>query len=52
MAITRAVALDPLNPRAYRAAGSIDYAARRYEAAMQPLRRALELKPDITDAHA
>jgi TolB-like protein/Flp pilus assembly protein TadD len=51
-AVTRALALDPLNPRAYRAAGSIDYAARRYEAAMQPLKRALELKPDITQAHA
>lgn len=52
MAIARAVALDPLNPRAYRAAGSIDYAARRYVAAMVPLKRALELKPDITNAHA
>jgi len=51
MAVTRALALDPLNPRAYRAAGSIDYAARRYAAAMGPLRRALELKPDITGAH-
>ena len=51
MAVTRSIALDPLNPRAYRAAGSIDYAARRYEAAMRPLRRAIELKPDITGAH-
>ena len=51
-AVTRAIALDPLNPRAYRAAGSVDYAARRYEAAIQPLKQALKLKPDITNAHA
>ena len=52
MAVSRAIALDPLNPRAYRAAGSIDYAARRYAEALVPLKRALELKPDITNAHA
>ena len=52
MAVTRAIALDPLNPRAYRAAGSTDYAARRYASAMRPLKRALELKPDITGAHS
>ena len=51
-AIERAVALDPINARVYRAAGSIDYAARRYSEALPPLRRALELNPKISNAHA
>lgn len=50
-AIERAVLLDPLNPRAHRAAGSIDYSARRYARAIAPLRRALQLNPKITNAH-
>ena len=33
-AIQRALALDPINARVHRAAGSIDYAARRYEEAL------------------
>ncbi len=51
-AILRALALDPLNPRTHRAAGSIDYSARRYEAAIQPLNRALALNPKISNARA
>jgi TolB-like protein/tetratricopeptide (TPR) repeat protein len=51
-AILRALALDPLNPRTHRAAGSIDYSARRYEAAIQPLNQALALNPKISNAHA
>ena len=51
-AIQRALALDPINARVHRAAGSIDYAARRYEEALPPLRRALELNPQISNAHA
>ncbi|MEO7240826.1 MAG: TIR domain-containing protein [Sphingomicrobium sp.] len=50
-AIARAVALDPLNPRAHRAEGSIAYAARRYTDALPPLNRALELKPDLANTH-
>jgi TolB-like protein/Tfp pilus assembly protein PilF len=50
-AIERAILLDPLNPRAHRAAGSIDYSARRYARAIPPLRRALQLNPKITNAH-
>lgn len=50
-AIGRAILLDPLNPRAHRAAGSIEYAARRYASAIAPLRKALEISPKITDAH-
>ncbi|MEO5973129.1 MAG: hypothetical protein ABIP91_07190, partial [Sphingomicrobium sp.] len=51
-AIAKAVLLDPLNPRAYRAEGSIAYAARDYAAALRPLERALELKPDLAITHS
>ncbi len=51
-AASRAIALDPLNPRAHRAAGSIAYAARDYAGALAPLARALQLNPQITNAHA
>ena len=48
----RSVVLDPLNARAFRAQGSIDYAARRYGDALNPLKRAVELNPKISFAHA
>jgi len=51
-AIERAVALDPLNPRSHRAAGSIAYAARDYDDSIGHSRRALELNPAITNANA
>jgi len=51
-AISRALALDPLNPRTFRASGSIDYAARRYAEALAPLDRALKMNPNMTNAHA
>jgi len=51
-AIARAVALDPLNPRAHRAAGSIGYAARDFDGAIGHLRRALELNPTMTNVNA
>jgi TolB-like protein/Tfp pilus assembly protein PilF len=51
-AVLHALALDPLNPRTYRAAGSIDYSARRYQAALDPLNRALALNPQMSNAHA
>lgn len=51
-AIARALALDPLNPRTYRASGSINYAARRYADALPPLERALKLNPKMTSANA
>ena len=50
-AITRAIALDPLNPRTHRAAGSIAYAARHYAAAIPPLQRGLQLNPELSNAH-
>ena len=49
-AITRAIALDPLNPRAFRAAASIEYAARRYRAVIAPATRALELNPNMANS--
>jgi len=51
-AIQRAVILDPLNPRAFRAQGSVAYAARRYADALPPLRHALELNPKMNFAHS
>lgn len=51
-AIDRAVLLDPLNPRAFRAQGSVAYAARHYADALPPLQRALELNPKMTFAHS
>ena len=51
-AIARALALDPLNPRTYRASGSINYAARRYADALPPLDRALKMNPKMTNANA
>jgi TolB-like protein/tetratricopeptide (TPR) repeat protein len=51
-AVERAVLLDPLNPRAFRAQGSVAYAARRYADALSPLRRALQLNPKMDFAHS
>lgn len=51
-AIEDALALDPLNPRTHRAAGTIAYASRRYADAVAQHRRAIELNPAISNAHA
>jgi len=51
-AIDRALALDPLNPRTHRAAGTIAYASRRYEDAIPEYRRALELNSKMSNANA
>jgi TolB-like protein len=50
-AAERAVLLDPLNPRAFRAQGSVALAGRRFADALPPLRRALQLNPNMTFAH-
>jgi Flp pilus assembly protein TadD len=50
--VRRALVLDPLNPLIYRAAGSIEYAARRFVASLSPLTRALEMNPRMSRAHA
>jgi TolB-like protein/Tfp pilus assembly protein PilF len=51
-AMKRALALDPLNPLIFRAAGSIEYAARRFAESIAPLRQALSMNPKMTRAHA
>jgi len=51
-AMQRALLLDPLNPLIHRAAGSIEYAARNYAAVIPPVRKALELNPRMSRAHA
>jgi TolB-like protein/Tfp pilus assembly protein PilF len=51
-ALNKAVALDPLNPRAYKALGQALYAARRYDESIPQLRHALELSPGMNSAHA
>ena len=51
-AVDSAVQLDPLNPRAYRAAASVRYAGRDYAGAIPLARRALQLNPRLSNAHA
>jgi TolB-like protein len=51
-AVERAVLLDPLNARAFRAQGSVAYAGRRFAAALAPLGHALQLNPKMTFAHS
>lgn len=51
-AIQRAESLDPLNPRTYRAHGSILVAARRYADAIPPLEKALTMNPKLSTARA
>jgi TolB-like protein/tetratricopeptide (TPR) repeat protein len=51
-AIERALMLDPLNPRAHRAAGTVAYASRRYSDAVDRYRRSIELNPAISNSHA
>ena len=51
-AIAADLILDPLNARSHRASGSIDYAARNYQAAIPPLQRALQLNPLLGNTHA
>lgn len=51
-AIERALLLDPLNPLIHRAAGSIEYAARRYAESIPHARQALTLNPRMSRANA
>jgi tetratricopeptide (TPR) repeat protein len=50
-AIGRAQKLDPLNAGVFRNAGSIEYAARNYDAALAALRAALSINPDQSGVH-
>ena len=51
-AIERALSRDRLNPLIHRAAGTIEYAARRFTESIPPLRHALEMNPKLSRAHA
>lgn len=51
-AITRATTLDPLNARAFRLAGEVEYTARNYAAAIAPIEKALTLNPKMGVARA
>ncbi len=51
-AIGRAAVLDPLNPRTWRAAGSIALASGRPHEALAGYDRALALNPEMANAHA
>ena len=51
-AMQRALRLDQLNPLIHRAAGSIEYAARNWEASIPPVRKALAMNPKLSRAHA
>ena len=47
-----AMMLDPIDPRARRAARQRAYASKRYADAVEEYRRSLELNPAISNAHA
>lgn len=51
-AIQRALLRDRLNPLIHRAAGAIEYAARRYAASIPHLRQALQMNARMSRAHA
>ena len=51
-ALDAALVRDPLNPLIHRAAGNIAYAARRFDASLAPLRKALAMNPKLSRAHA
>jgi len=51
-AMQRALVLDKLNPLIHRAAGSVEYAARRYPRSIPPLQQALSMNPRLSRAHA
>ncbi|MGQ0385016.1 MAG: TIR domain-containing protein [Gammaproteobacteria bacterium] len=51
-AMERALVLDKLNPLIHRAAGSTEYAARRYADSIPHLRQALAMNPKMSRAHA
>lgn len=51
-AMQRALSRDVLNALIYRAAGTVEYAARRFEASIPSLRKALQMNPEMPRAHA
>jgi TolB-like protein len=51
-AIERALTLDPLNALVHRLAGTVHYAAGRYDQAMSHLRETLKIKADLSETRA
>lgn len=51
-AVTRAMELDRLNPRAFRAGGLVSYGARQYATAIPLSQQALTLSPSLRNARA
>ena len=51
-AIERALSRDGLNALIHRAAGTIEYAARRFNESIPPLRKSLQMNPGMPRAHA
>jgi tetratricopeptide (TPR) repeat protein len=51
-AMARALARDRLNALLHRAAGTIEYAARRFEASIPPLQKSLQMNPGLSRSHA
>ncbi|MGH8061211.1 MAG: TIR domain-containing protein [Pseudoxanthomonas sp.] len=51
-AMERALARDGLNALIHRAAGTIEYAARRFNESIPPLRKSLQMNPKMPRAHA
>lgn len=49
--ITRVLALDPLNARAFRSAGAVAYSARDYTGAISRMEHALALNPQLASAN-
>ena len=51
-AVARAAQLDPLNARAFRLIGQVEYVARNYAAVAAPIGQALKLNPEMTNAYS
>ena len=51
-AVQRAAELDPLNARAFRQIGQVEYSARNYAAVTAPIEQALKLNPEMSNAWA
>ena len=51
-AMQRVLSRDGLNALIHRAAGTIEYAARRFDEAIPPLRKSLQMNPRLPRAHA
>ena len=51
-AVQRAAELDPLNARAFRQIGQVEFSARNYAAVAAPIAQALKLNPEMSNAWA